>query len=317
VNSIPGGYDLVAMGRCCLDETCLISSGSLENRKNPILERRISGGGQAATSAVTVSLLGGKAAFIGNLGRDSPGEMILKEFHDFGVDTRWIQRPENYKTPKAIILVDERNGERTIFYEPGSSSHSLRLPIEILKTARCLILDPEISTEDLEEIIKNKAKKTLIVYDGERQRPSLSAMMEHADFFIASETILDLEPTQGRFKVFEELRSKIQGEFMITFGECGSIWVQDHEILHIPAWRGVKTIDTTGAGDVFHAAFAFFYLQDGEIVSAMKKASFCAARSTESLGNRNPVALTQGLTKALDELQETPLSNSKLQAMML
>ena len=103
---------------------------------------------------------------------------------------------------------------------------------------------------------------------------------------------------------------------MITFGELGSVWMHKGEYLHIPAWMGVKTVDTTGAGDVFHAAFAFFYLQDGEILAAMKKASFCSARSTENLGNRNPVALTHGLSKALDELKESKISQSKFQSMM-
>ena len=284
-------YDLIAMGRACVDEYFLVSRPGHNNLKIPILDRKICGGGQAATSAIIISQLGGKAAYVGNLGQDSYGELIFRELTEFGVNTDAIQRPSQFHTPKALIMVNASNGDRTIYYEKAKRRLPYAIPVEMISKTRSLVLDPDVSLEELEKILRAKSGRSFIVYDGERDRPALEAMTQHADFFIASETLLDMHGTSNRWETFEELRSKVKGELVFTFGEEGSVWVRDSQWIQIPAVPVEKPIDTTGAGDVFHAAFAFFYPREKDVLKALKLASFCAAKSTQRLGNREKTNL--------------------------
>ena len=294
---------MISFGRACIDEYYLVSGSSLESKKSPILDHHVAGGGQAATSAVVVSILGGKSAYVGNLGLDSFGMEILKEFKRFGVDTRWVNRYPELSTPKALILVNEENGDRTIYYEPSAKKSSVGISKDCFENVKCLILDPEISIQDLDFVMEHKDKETLIIYDAERQRPALAKMMEVADFFIASETILDIEEGVSRKKKFEELKEKVQGEFIITFGEKGAFWVRGEQVLHVSAFLDVKTLDTTGAGDVYHASFAYFYPRLIDIEKTMLHASYCAAVSTQYLGTRHQMPFFEGLESGIGSLK--------------
>lgn len=280
-------FDLVAMGRACVDEYFVVEEEGNKNIKVPIVQRKVCGGGQAATSAITVSLLGGQAAYIGNLGNDEFGDLLLREFFDFKVNVDGVNRPDSYATPKALIMVNAKNGDRTIYYEKNDPHVTYPIPSQIVSSARALILDPSISTEDLEKVLKMRARDSIIVYDGERDRPSLNAMMDYADFFIASETLLDIFGSNRRKSTFEHLKAKVKGELIFTFGEEGSVWVRECALIHIPAMEVSEVLDTTGAGDVFHAAFAYFYPKLKDILQALKVSTYYASKSTVSLGNRD------------------------------
>ena len=294
-------FDLVAMGRACVDEYFLVEEEGHNNAKVPILRRKVCGGGQAATSAITVSKLGGRSAYLGNLGKDSFGDLVLQEFIDFGVNVDGVNRPDEFITPKALILVNSKNGDRTIYYDELSRRIKYPIPLPIISSTRALILDPEISPEELDQILESKAKDCIIVYDGERARPSLNAMMDNADFFIASETLMDIRGTSKRRDTFQYLKSKVKGELIFTFGEEGSVWVKNHELVHIPAMPVCDVLDTTGAGDVFHASFAYYYPQQKDVLKTLKLATYCASKSISHLGNRERKNLF--ITKEMEALR--------------
>ncbi len=298
-------FDLVAFGRSCVDYTYVVEMRQDKSSKNPILNEDVSGGGQAATSAVIVSLLGGNSAYVGNLGWDEGGMLLLKEFRRFGVDCRWVQRPNNYSTPKALVVVDKLSGNRNIFYQTKQKNFPCPLPEEAFRRCKAVILDPEISCQDLEKVKNLKQPDTLVIYDAERHRPALNDMKEFADFFIASETILDIEPSISREVALKSLLAEVRGELVITFGENGSVWWEDKtKPIHIPSIPFEDTYDTTGAGDVFHASFAYFYPELKNIILALKYATYCASLSTTILGTRKELNYTEGLLSAVQNIEE-------------
>ena len=302
-------YDLIAFGRSCVDFTYLVEPGQEQSSKAPIMKEIVSGGGQAATSAVIVSLLGGNSAYVGNLGWDDGGMLLLKEFRRFGVDCRWVERPHKFLTPKAIVIVDPLSGHRKIYYQPKQDHFSCPLPEEAIKQCKTLILDPEISLEDLQKVKNWKKPESLVIYDAERRRPALDAMKEFADFFIASETILDINSKISREIALKNLLQDVSGELVITFGENGSIWWKDKiKPIHIPSIPFNHICDTTGAGDVFHASFAYFYPQSKDMILALKCATYCASLSTTLLGTRQKVNYKEELERTVHKIKETDLN---------
>lgn len=276
------------MGRACVDHTLVLPANLQKNRKFPILKQWVSGGGQAATAAVVMALLGGRSQYVGVLGQDEDGDFLLQEFANFGVDTTHIRRFSNYKTPKAYIIVEEISGERTVLYEPTPKREYVPLPLADISHARTLILDPEISSADLQRVLQAKRKDGYIIYDAERRRGSLTDMMKYADFFIASETILDMEVTKPRVEMWHYLAENIQGHWLLTFGALGSLYIDKNRLgWHVGSLPDMAVVDTTGAGDVYHAAFAWHYPRHTDIVQAMKFASVCAGLSITQPGTRH------------------------------
>jgi sugar/nucleoside kinase (ribokinase family) len=176
-----------------------------------------------------------------------------------------------------------------------------------------LILDPEVSPDELSEILEKKNPESFIVYDGERSRPALNEMMKHADFFIASETLLDMNGPARRSETLRTMRKSIQGELIFTFGESGCVWVQKDELIHLNAYPSVKVVDTTGAGDVFHACFAYFFSKYQDILQTLRLSSFCAGKSTERLGNREHKDLTNGAEEGKNFIHSKKLSEDEFE----
>lgn len=279
-------YDLISVGKCCIDEMLLIPNESKNNNKACIIEKKVTGGGQAATTAVIVAMLGGQSIYSGVLGYDASGTFLEDELERFGVETKYIQKEPSFETPKAIIVIKEGCGERTVYYEKRDNRFVNAVPLDEIQNTRVLILDPEISVSDLMSILELKHPDTLLVYDAERYRTSINEMMIHSDFFIASETILDIDEPLERADQFLRLKSQIQGEFIITCGVFGSFWIEETQVTQVSAYTGIKVQDTTGAGDVYHAAFVYYYPRNLSVVESMKIASVAGALSTQYLGTR-------------------------------
>ncbi|MCJ8344150.1 carbohydrate kinase family protein, partial [bacterium] len=136
----------------------------------------------------------------------------------------------------------------------------------------------------------------------------LSKMMECADFFIASETILDMDKSLSRIENLHQLQKQIQGEFIITWGAQGSFWIQKDKITHVQSLKDIKVKDTTGAGDVYHATFAYYYPQSKSVTKSMKLASIAGALSTQFLGTRDRTMFEQGLESLLDQVDTREMS---------
>jgi sulfofructose kinase len=309
-------YDLISVGKCCIDEMLLIPNESKENNKACIIKKVFSGGGQAATTAVIVSLLGGKSIYSGVLGYDASGTFLEDELERFEVETKYIKKEPNFETPKAIIVVKEGSGERNVYYEKRDDKFVNPIPFEEIKNTRALILDPEISVVDLEKVLDLKDPDTILVYDAERYRPSINAMMTHSDFFIASETILDMDPSKNRLEQFLDLKEKIQGEFIITCGAQGSFLVEDKQVTHIDSFKDIKICDTTGAGDVYHAAFVYYYPRNKSIIECMKIASVAAALSTQHLGTRDRDMFSKDIESLAKGLKAKVLSLKEFQSIL-
>ena len=83
-------FDVVGVGVCAVDYLGMIPSFPQPDTKTEMSELTMQGGGLVATALVTVSRLGGTAAYLGRVGDDAFGRFIVEEFEKEGVDTRGI-----------------------------------------------------------------------------------------------------------------------------------------------------------------------------------------------------------------------------------
>ena len=86
-----------------------------------------------------------------------------------------------------------------------------------------------------------------------------------------------------------KLGAHYSGFLAVTDGPGGIYWLDRGEVRHMAAFK-VETIDTLGAGDVFHGAFAFRLVQTGDVVDSMRFAAAAAAIRCTRFGMLTAVA---------------------------
>jgi len=119
----------------------------------------------------------------------------------------------------------------------------------------------------------------------ESEAPEFEALLDEVDIFIPSEAEANtMYPNISPETFLLKMRDMGIPQCVLKLGAQGCIGFTNHssEILRVPAYTHGKTVDTTGAGDVFCGAFLGSYLKDKELREAMCKASAVASMYTES-----------------------------------
>jgi sugar/nucleoside kinase (ribokinase family) len=181
----------------------------------------------------------------------------------------------------AVILVDERNGDRTVAWhrDPRLAMRTDDVPSAIVKHARLLHID------DLDEDASLTAARTaagsgvLVTSDVDRVTDKTTALIALSTVPILSAHVpaaLTGDPdTEGALR---RLRRSHPGWLCVTLGTHGAMLLEGDHLHHMPAFA-VEAVDTTGAGDVFRAAFIYALLQSQSAADILRFASAAAAIS--------------------------------------
>jgi sugar/nucleoside kinase (ribokinase family) len=287
-------FDVLVIGRSCLDVIAILNRFPLENQKAPLEFRLEEGGGQGGTSSCCIARLGGRVVYIGKLGDDREGRYCRQRLRDFGVDTQRVETVIGGQTPIAYIFVSKAQGHRTIIYEP-SRLPPIAITAELEKlifNAPVLLLDPEV-TYLASQLHRFKAKGPIIIYDAERWRNGMKNIMALADYFIPCEDFLDSPQLKCNGSTFEDkltdLKTKVKGRLIVTRGDKGAYYFSGDTIRHVPAPQSeaVTAVDTIGAGDNFHGAFALAISRGLELHQAVRFSVAVASLSCREYGGRN------------------------------
>ncbi len=302
--------DVLVIGRSCLDYIAVVDRFPEENQKTTLEFRLMEGGGQGGTAACCISKLGGQAVYVGKLGDDPEGRFCLERLQDFGVGTEFIEIIPGGKTPVAYIFVTKASGDRTIIYEHNELPKIKKDQAidKLLNRSVVLLLDPE-ATYFGKELINRRDRKIKIVYDCERWREWIEDIMAIADYFIPSSEFLKskelkFESVSLGEQIFR-LKAMIRGELIVTDGANGAYYIADNRFHQILPPR-IKAVDTIGAGDNFHAAFALALSKGFDLKRAVKFSVAVASLSCRDYGGRKGVPDWNeaiGITESLKSIQ--------------
>lgn len=285
-------FDVFVIGRACADYISVVERFPLEDSKVPLEERLVEGGGQGATSACCISRLGGKVCYHGSVGDDDEGRFCIERLEDFGVDTGRVKVVEGGRTPVAYVFITRGSACRTIIYE-RSCLPPVGMQGEIpslLKKANVLLLDPQVTY--LASRLKGFDGLPLIVYDCERRREGIEDMMRLADFFIPSAEFLSSAGIRIEGSTLIErmrcLNRMVSGTLVVTAGGQGAYYMYKNLIHQVLPPRA-NILDTTGAGDNFHAAFALAVSRGFSLEESVRFSVAVATLSCRAYGGREGV----------------------------
>ncbi len=285
--------DVLVIGRSCLDYIAVVDRFPKENQKTTLEFRLTEGGGQGGTASCCISILGGQVAYVGKLGDDPEGRFCLKRLQDFGVSTKFIEIIPGGKTAVAFIFVTKRNGYRTIIYEGSTLPKIQKYPAidTLLHRSAVLLLDPE-ATYFGKVLKKQTDRKIKIVYDCERWQEGIEDIMAIADYFIPSSDFfkseeLHFDGLSLKERIFR-LKGMVGGDLVVTDGENGAYYIMNNKLCQVLPPL-INIVDTIGAGDNFHAAFALALSKGFDLLRAVKFSVAVASLSCREYGGRKGI----------------------------
>jgi ribokinase len=286
-------FDVVGFGALNLDKLYQVSRIAKSGEHMPILGVTESPGGSAANTIAGLGKFGSRCGFIGAVGKDAEGSIMLEDFKKFDVDTHGISIMKDARTGIIIGFVDSK-GERTLYPYPGANSMLTEEDIDYsyAQKAEFLHITSFVDSKqmrlqkrhlkELEDVKISFSPGDLYVKKG------MNALMP----FIKKSSIIFLnsdEATELTGKKYNEacltLIDKGAGIVAVTLGGKGSYVTDGEKSFEVPA---IKTLvqDTTGAGDAFAAGFLYRMLAGASIDAAARCGNIAASYCIREPGAR-------------------------------
>ena len=294
-------FDVVGMGLNSVDLIGVVPEFPTLNSKMKLLQFSKQGGGQVATALVALSRWGVRTKYIGKVGGDELGSFSLDTIREEGVDISSVTIEPYANNQFAMILVDGVSGERTILW--NRDERLMYREGELKKNDICSGKILHLDGHDIRAAIRSAqwAKKEGIptVIDIDKVEPLTGKLIGQIDFVITSSRFSTLMTgILDREKALVELQRQTSGFLCSTLGHEGAMALVNGEILYVKGFK-IKAVDTTGAGDVFHAGFIYGLLQNWEVVEILRFANAVAALKCLDLGGRKGIPTLEEVEKFL------------------
>lgn len=305
-------YDVVALGELLIDFTCV----SADAGGYPTMAAHP--GGAPANFLAAVTKFGGKTALLGKVGTDTFGRLLTGTLEQAGIETRGIVASSDVFTTLAFVTLDEHGDREFAFSRKPGADTQLRfseLNLSLIDDARVFhfgtlsLTDEPARATTYRAVAYAKERGKLITFDPNLRKPLWRDLdtakeqmlwgLSQADVVKISdeeiEFLFDLNPQEGAKKILCDYGVKL------VFATCGAdgCWFENQNACgHVDSLKGIKVVDTTGAGDIFGGSAVWKVLQTGkrpeelneaELREAVRFACTAAGLSTTKPGGISSV----------------------------
>ncbi len=291
----------ICVGHLAFDTTLPVLDFPIENTKIRIDKDIIHcGGGPASNAAYLLGSWKMPTTIIGAVGDDILGDYLISEFEEIGVDTSLIEKIKGKKTTTSYIIANINKGSRTIFTKKEDglnvTDNFLMLKDDDKKSeVEVILIDGEEYKASVD--ILSKYPQAISIIDAGRVRDSTVSLCKLVDYVVCSKDFA-LEYTNHSvvndttlIEMYQKLKQDFnQAQVIITLEEMGCYTEIDGVLQIIPSIL-VKPVDSTGAGDIFHGAFAYFIANQYPLKEALILSNITGALSTLQIGGRNSIPL--------------------------
>ena len=257
-------------------------------------------GGKGANQAVAAARLGAAVAMVGCVGGDEFGRETLASLRNDGIDVTHIRVAADASSGVAPIFVAS-SGENAILIVKGANALLTAADID---AASNLLLDCDVILLQLEIPLETVYATVDWAHRNHRRvilnpAPATAALaferIASVDYFIPNQTelaILADQPADTPEQAAGAARTLLargMRRVIVTMGADGALFVTADRIIHVPSVT-VTPVDTTGAGDAFIGAFAFYEASGHPPEDALRKAASYAALSVTRSGTQRSFA---------------------------
>lgn len=287
--------ELVGLGMASLDILVRAVDFPTSEKGAPLVDLAIEGGGPVATALVAAQRLGVQTGFIGTFGADRLGRIKRQTMEEEGIDLSRCPVREGPEVQAVLVCVDAENGERTFSFvhAPGRDPGLIRvgeLEPGYITGAKMLHLDGYHAEAALAAAGWMRAAGKPVMLDCAAGRGTVSenqiALVKACDILICGSGFAPgLTGEQDLWRAGRAVLALGPRIVVQTEGADGCYTSTPEDEFHTPAYP-VEVMDTTGAGDVFHGAYAAAVLRGWDARRAARFSSAVSAIKCMRLGGR-------------------------------
>ncbi len=268
-------------------------------------------GSSSAIFAANVAALGAKTAFLGMIGKDDFGNLVIRSLEEKGVYTGWIVRSSQHQTGLTVVL--NFDNDRAMVTYPGAMAAFCVDDVDFSLFAQARHL--HFSSYFLQPGMQSGLKKLFqtaraagmttsldVQWDpAERWNFDAADILPWVDVFLPNEAEVraltgEPDPVKGG------LRLAGSGNLVVVKqGIRGATAIQGETVLHHPGFENNAVVDAIGAGDSFNAGFIFQFLQGKSIDECLSFANLMGAISTTAAGGTGAFTSQEAIQKIARE----------------
>jgi len=287
----PSKVDLVGVGLNATDTVIPLTDYPSRGSKVEYRTATVLPGGQVASTVVACQRWGMSTRYVGKLGDDAAAALHREAFAHAGVETQLITAA-GAASPQSLILVDA-GGERTVLCRRDERLilQPADLNQEWIINARALHVDGHDTAAATLAATWARAADIPVIADLDELYPGVEELIANVDYLVVSRDFPRRLMTEPNLK---KALQKIQHRYgcalvAATLGEEGVVAWDGKQLHHAPAYC-VSVVDTTGAGDIFHAGFIYGLLQNWPLERQLDFACASAALNCTAVGARGGIA---------------------------
>lgn len=295
---------IVGIGACVMDTLVSVPYYPNEDTKLRAESSKPAGGGPVATGLVAAAKLGCDTEYIGMLSDDAGGRFLKDDFKKYGVGTDNITVKSGFRSFTSVIWLSAETSSRTCVFDKGNLPplELTEKQIQAVKNAELLMVDGNELTAaiDAAKIARENGVKVLYdcggLYDGVERLITLTDIMIPSEEFAIGHTGASSAEEAAK-KLYEMYNPQI---VVVTQGKKGGLLYQGNDIVSYPIYPA-KVVDSNGAGDVFHGAFAAAVVKGFDYEKCCHFSSAVSAIKCTGVGARESVPDFETVKKYLKE----------------
>lgn len=275
---------IVGLGLCVVDHTYRVDNLDPGQIRSRFSERRVSSGGMTGTALCQAAALGCDARVLSVVGDDAEGRLVRRALRSAGVKTRGLLQSRHAPTTLAVVLVDPRGERRFLLPDRrGIEERAPALDLSAISARTLLLVDGHFPSQALRAAKLAHARGGTVVGDFHRPGPGVRRLLPHVDHAIVPMEFVAAAGYRDPRRALHELAALSGGRPVVTQGRRGGLYLDGRRVRRFRAHR-VRVVDSTGAGDVFHGAFAAGLAYGLSFEACLDLAARAAAKNCTALG---------------------------------
>ena len=292
--------DVVGVGLNATDTLIPLQEFPARGSKVEFESASILPGGEVASAMVACQFWGLRTRYVGKFGDDYAAQIHSVAFERAGVETHLFTAP-GCPSYQSFILIDA-TGERTVLrrHDERLAVQPAELQREWVSSARALLVDGHDTAAACLAANWAREARLPVVADLDKLYPTIDSLLPGIDYLITSNDIPGRIAAESDLpKALQVVQKKFANRLTAaTLGHDGVLAFDRSQFFYSPAFN-VHVADTTGAGDIFHAAFIYALLQNWPTPRQLEFACAAAALNCTAVGARGGICPVAEIEKLI------------------
>lgn len=265
---------ILGIGESVIDNVSLAGEEQIAHRKHI--------GGPVPTALIFLSRLGLSCTLLTSLGKDEDGKIIRHTLKHEGVS---VLAKLQHKTKVNTIHINRQTGQRQKLRGDTVHRNIKNLKREFIRQFDIILIDRHEREAFYEIVAKKKESAKLLIDPSTEVSPFTLDMMRFSEYpIIPIETLMKVREEKNILACLKKVHGICNKTVIVTAGEMGSILYNGNDLELVPA-VDIRTVDTTGAGDIYRGAFAYGIVQGWSMAKCAQFANLAGGLQCTKIGN--------------------------------